>query len=116
MKLSFRDLYTPSSALYTHLANVPGTCSVLVVSVRPKFAYEIKKERMLFLVLWLRTTSGSETGWSICVKQWIVLMNKKRGKLENLHQCSADYGNGNYKYRERVPVNPVWRIGIFKLS
>ena len=78
MKLWFRDLYTPSSALYTHLANVPRTCSVLVVSVRPKFAYEIKKERMLFLLLWLRTTSRSETGWSISVKQWIVSMNKKR--------------------------------------
>ena len=78
MKLWFRDLYTPSSALYTHLANVPGTCSVLVVSVRPKFANEIKKERMLFLVLWLRSTSRSETGWSISVKQWIVSMNKKR--------------------------------------
>ena len=50
-----------------------------MVSVRPKFAYEIKKERMLFLVLLLRTTSGPETGWSICVKQWIVSMNKKRG-------------------------------------
>ena len=108
MKLWFRDLYTPSSALYTHLANVPGTCSVLVVSVRPKFAYEIKKERMLFLVLWLRTTSRSETGWSICVKQWIVSMNKKEGELENLPQCNADYGNGNYKYRQRVPVNLVW--------
>ena len=79
MKLWFRDLYTPSSALYTHLADVPIDLFSAVGICRSKFANEIKKERMLSLVLWLRTTSGLETGWSICVKQWIVSRNKKRG-------------------------------------
>ena len=62
-----------------------------------------------------KDTSRSETGWSICVKQRIVSMNRKSGEVENLPQFNADYGNGNYKYRQSVPVNLVWRIGIFKL-